>query len=42
MPWLDEEPEWDEEDENEQERLLRLALALGLRVCDELDEPYVE
>ena len=42
MPWLDEEPEWDEDDESEQERLLRLALALGLRRADELDEPYVE
>lgn len=42
MPWLDEEPEWDEDDETEQERLLRLALSLGLRACDDLDEPYVE
>ncbi len=41
MPWLDDEPDWDEDDEEVQEWLRRLAVEVGLIVTDD-DSDYVE
>lgn len=42
MPWLDEEPDWDEDDEEQQEVLRRLARSIGLALSVDDDAPYAE